>query len=129
MRIAIYFIIITYMGMSEQSWPWNVLNCRLNEFSAFSVVSKIYVYFYSRKILQPQKSDLILQASPLTFDPSIVELFLTLSVGACLLCVPHSVKLDRQTFSEVLCSRNRVTFIQVHNFTTPKTCKTVLWKQ
>lgn len=39
-----------------------------------------------------QQSDIIFSASPFTFDPSIVDLFLALSTGARLLIVKPSIK-------------------------------------
>ena len=59
--------------------------------------------------------DVVLQASPLTFDPSVVEIFTTLSCGASLVIVPESLKQVPQTLVEVLI-RQRVSLLQVRHF-------------
>ncbi|KAG9331887.1 hypothetical protein JZ751_016625 [Albula glossodonta] len=41
-----------------------------------------------RDLFQVTPDDVVFMASPLTFDPSVVEMFLSLSSGACLLIVP-----------------------------------------
>ena len=58
------------------------------------------------------KDDVIVQASPMTFDPSIVNILLAISSGACLLVVPESLKLQPSKLTEVLV-RNRASIIQV----------------
>lgn len=52
-------------------------------------------------------------ASPLTFDPSVVELFVTLASGASLLIVPQLIKMMPQELSEVLFHHHRVSVLQV----------------
>ena len=57
--------------------------------------------------------DLVLGATALTFDPSIVEIFTTLSVGACLLIVPAAVKMMPDRLLDIIHVRNKVTVLQV----------------
>ncbi|XP_023932610.1 acyl-CoA synthetase family member 4 [Lingula anatina] len=63
-------------------------------------------------LLKPCPGDVIFMASPLTFDPSVVEMFLALGSGATLLIVPHAVKAAPKLCEEVLCGRNKVTILQ-----------------
>nr|CAD7443143.1 unnamed protein product [Timema bartmani] len=52
--------------------------------------------------LNLQPNDVIFQAAPLTFDPSIVDIFLALSSGAALLVVSNEVRLSHTRLSESL---------------------------
>ena len=70
------------------------------------------IQFY-RNIYNLTSDDLVLLCSPLTFDPSVVELFTSLSVGACLLIVPHTIKVVPEVLLDVIHRRNKVTVIQV----------------
>ncbi|KAF5926876.1 hypothetical protein HPG69_001507 [Diceros bicornis minor] len=56
--------------------------------------------------------DVLFLASPLTFDPSVVEIFVALSSGASLLIVPTSVKVLPSKLAAVLFSHHRVTILQ-----------------
>lgn len=58
--------------------------------------------------------DVVFLASPLTFDPSVVEMFLALSSGACLLMVPSAVKRMPSRLANVLFRRNATTILQVN---------------
>lgn len=58
--------------------------------------------------------DVVFLASPLTFDPSVVEMFLALSSGACLLMVPSAVKRMPSRLANVLFRRNATTILQVY---------------
>uniref|UniRef100_A0A8C5UU92 Beta-alanine-activating enzyme n=1 Tax=Microcebus murinus TaxID=30608 RepID=A0A8C5UU92_MICMU len=58
------------------------------------------------------QEDVLFLASPLTFDPSVVEIFLALSSGASLLIVPTSVKMLPSKLAAVLFSCHRVTVLQ-----------------
>ncbi|KAF3825183.1 hypothetical protein GH733_005817 [Mirounga leonina] len=58
------------------------------------------------------QEDVLFLASPLTFDPSVVEIFVALSSGACLLIVPTSVKVLPSKLAAVLFSHHRVTILQ-----------------
>ncbi|KAM4854218.1 beta-alanine-activating enzyme isoform 2-T2 [Thomomys bottae] len=58
------------------------------------------------------QEDVLFLASPLTFDPSIVEIFLALSSGASLLIVPTSVKVLPSKLAAVLFSHHKVTVLQ-----------------
>ena len=57
--------------------------------------------------------DTVFLASPLTFDPSVIELFIALSSGATLLIVPQQIKMMPQKLSEVLFQRHSVSVVQV----------------
>lgn len=59
------------------------------------------------------QDDRIFNAAPLTFDPSIVEIFVTLSCGACLIIVPDSLKIVPLYLSQVLVKRQQVTVLQI----------------
>jgi len=61
--------------------------------------------------------DLVLCATALTFDPVMVELFTTLTVGACLLVLPPTVKVNPELFTNIVHVRNKVTVIQVFSYT------------
>uniref|UniRef100_A0A914W2S5 AMP-dependent synthetase/ligase domain-containing protein n=1 Tax=Plectus sambesii TaxID=2011161 RepID=A0A914W2S5_9BILA len=65
-----------------------------------------------RKRLEMTESDTVLLLSPLTFDPSMVEMFLALSSGAKLLIVPSKLKLDLPDFTAVL-AQHRPTVVQM----------------
>ncbi|XP_028711534.1 beta-alanine-activating enzyme isoform X1 [Peromyscus leucopus] len=56
--------------------------------------------------------DVLFLASPLTFDPSVVEIFVSLFSGACLLIVPTSVKVLPSKLADALFSHHRVTVLQ-----------------
>lgn len=56
--------------------------------------------------------DVVFLSSPLTFDPSVVEMFLALSSGACLLIVPSAVKKMPRRLARVLFKRNITTVLQ-----------------
>ncbi|XP_045387624.1 beta-alanine-activating enzyme isoform X3 [Lemur catta] len=58
------------------------------------------------------QEDVLFLASPLTFDPSVVEIFLALSSGASLLIVPTSVRMLPSKLAAVLFSHHRVTVLQ-----------------
>ena len=58
-------------------------------------------------------ADVVFQASPLTFDPSVVEMFIAMTTGATLLCVPNTVKLNPAKMVDILC-QNKTTVIQVN---------------
>ncbi|XP_062858189.1 beta-alanine-activating enzyme-like [Trichomycterus rosablanca] len=65
-----------------------------------------------RSIFQVTPEDVVFLASPLTFDPSVVEMFLALSSGACLLMVPTAVKRMPGRLAQVLFKRNTTTILQ-----------------
>ena len=78
------------------------------------MIRKNSVSFYicfSEKF-QMAAHDVVFQASPWTFDPSLVNLFTTLSSGASLLIVPDSLKLLPHKLMRVLVD-NGVSIIQV----------------
>ncbi|ETE59025.1 Acyl-CoA synthetase family member 4, partial [Ophiophagus hannah] len=59
--------------------------------------------------------DVVFMASPLTFDPSVIDLFISLASGACLLILPTVIKMMPQQLSRALFQQNRVTVLQVRN--------------
>ncbi|XP_058523250.1 beta-alanine-activating enzyme isoform X2 [Ochotona princeps] len=65
-----------------------------------------------RLLFDVNKEDTLFLASPLTFDPSVVEMFVALSSGASLLIVPASVKMVPSKLAAALFSRHRVTVLQ-----------------
>lgn len=65
-----------------------------------------------RSLFDITQEDVLFLASPLTFDPSVVEIFVALSSGACLLISPTSVKVLPSKLADVLFSRHRVTVLQ-----------------
>lgn len=69
--------------------------------------------FYFRKEFMPSVGDITFLASPLTFDPSLVDIFVTLSSGAALLIVPNEVKMSPDHLLIMLHMRHRVTILQV----------------
>lgn len=77
-------------------------------------VSYNCILFCLRVLFDITQEDVLFLASPLTFDPSVVEIFLALSSGASLLIVPTSIKLLPSKLASVLFSHHRVTVLQVH---------------
>ncbi|XP_052770528.1 beta-alanine-activating enzyme-like isoform X2 [Mya arenaria] len=65
-----------------------------------------------REIFGLTPEDTFLCATSLTFDPVMIELFTSLSVGACLLVVPPKVKVKPDLFIDIICQRNKVTVMQ-----------------
>ncbi|XP_072556169.1 beta-alanine-activating enzyme isoform X2 [Paramormyrops kingsleyae] len=65
-----------------------------------------------RSLFQITASDVIFMASPLTFDPSVVEIFLALSSGACLLIVPTLIKRIPSKLVNVLFTNHKTTVLQ-----------------
>ncbi|XP_023614056.1 acyl-CoA synthetase family member 4 isoform X3 [Myotis lucifugus] len=65
-----------------------------------------------RELFEITQEDVLFLASPLTFDPSVVEIFVALSSGASLLIVPTSVKVLPSKLAAVLFSHHRVTILQ-----------------
>ncbi|KAM9329496.1 beta-alanine-activating enzyme [Gastrophryne carolinensis] len=65
-----------------------------------------------RAIFSMSANDLVFLTSPLTFDPSVIELFLALSVGACLLIAPEPLKMIPQKLCSLLFQQHRVTVLQ-----------------
>ncbi|XP_028636590.1 beta-alanine-activating enzyme [Grammomys surdaster] len=65
-----------------------------------------------RSLFDITQEDILFLASPLTFDPSVVEIFVSLSSGACLLIVPTSVKVLPSKLADIVFSRHRVTVLQ-----------------
>ncbi len=85
-------------------------------YSAVASVNILYNDFiltFFSELYNLTADDLVFQASPLTFDPSVVEMFSTLCSGATLLSVPDLLKAMPSQLKEVLCGRYNVTVLQV----------------
>ncbi|XP_066532812.1 beta-alanine-activating enzyme [Hoplias malabaricus] len=65
-----------------------------------------------RLLFQMTSEDVVFLASPLTFDPSAVEMFLALTSGACLLMVPSAIKRMPGRLASVLFKQNSTTVLQ-----------------
>uniref|UniRef100_A0A2D4PRU7 AMP-dependent synthetase/ligase domain-containing protein n=1 Tax=Micrurus surinamensis TaxID=129470 RepID=A0A2D4PRU7_MICSU len=65
-----------------------------------------------REVFKITPEDVVFMASPLTFDPSVIDLFISLASGACLLILPTVIKMMPQQLSRSLFQRNRVTVLQ-----------------
>lgn len=68
---------------------------------------------YFRSIFEITHDDVLFLASPLTFDPSVVELFMALTSGASILVVPNTVKMMPVELSAALFHHHHVTVLQV----------------
>lgn len=58
--------------------------------------------------------DVVFLASPLTFDPSVVDMFLALSSGARLLVVPSMFKKTPRRLARLLFQHHKTTVMQVN---------------
>uniref|UniRef100_H2UT81 Aminoadipate-semialdehyde dehydrogenase n=1 Tax=Takifugu rubripes TaxID=31033 RepID=H2UT81_TAKRU len=66
-----------------------------------------------RSLFQVTADDVVFLASPLTFDPSVVDMFLALSSGARLLVVPSVFKKRPGQLARLLFRRHNTTVMQV----------------
>ncbi|XP_078073542.1 beta-alanine-activating enzyme [Mustelus asterias] len=66
-----------------------------------------------KSIFKVTPDDVIFMASPLTFDPSVVEMFVALSSGAMLLIVPPVIKMMPKRLAKVLFQHHKVSVMQV----------------
>jgi hypothetical protein len=75
-----------------------------------------YLHFlFHRKVLEMDKNDVVYQASALTFDPSVVEMFTCFSVGAKMLITERICKLDRALLVRIL-NENKCTVLNVRYY-------------
>ncbi|XP_032080487.1 beta-alanine-activating enzyme isoform X2 [Thamnophis elegans] len=65
-----------------------------------------------REIFEITPDDVVFMASPLSFDPSVIDLFISLASGACLLILPTVIKMMPQRLSRALFQQHRVTVLQ-----------------
>ncbi|XP_061894551.1 beta-alanine-activating enzyme [Entelurus aequoreus] len=65
-----------------------------------------------RSLFQVTADDVVFLASPLTFDPSVVDIFLALSSGAQLLIVPTVLKKIPRRLCGLLFGRHKTTLLQ-----------------
>ena len=77
-----------------------------------------YFSHFFRDLYNVTMGDIVLQASPLTFDPSAVEMFTTLSRGASLLLVPEFLKMIPSQLAQIISVRHVTTIIQVGKYPT-----------
>ncbi|XP_008280210.1 beta-alanine-activating enzyme [Stegastes partitus] len=66
-----------------------------------------------RSLFQMCSDDVVFLASPLTFDPSVVDIFLALSSGARLLIVPAVIKKIPNRLAKLLFKDHKTTVLQV----------------
>ncbi|XP_070816876.1 beta-alanine-activating enzyme [Chaetodon trifascialis] len=66
-----------------------------------------------RSLFQMSADDVVFLASPLTFDPSVVDIFLALSSGAQLLIVPSLIKKMPGRLARLLFKHHKTTVLQV----------------
>lgn len=66
-----------------------------------------------RSLFHFSKEDVVFLASPLTFDPSVVDIFLTLTSGAQLLIVPTIIKKMPNRLAQLLFISHKTTVLQV----------------
>lgn len=65
-----------------------------------------------RSLFQVSADDVVFLASPLTFDPSVVEIFLALSSGAQLLIIPAVIKKMPNRLAQLLFKNHQTTVLQ-----------------
>ncbi|NXP09859.1 ACSF4 enzyme, partial [Thinocorus orbignyianus] len=65
-----------------------------------------------KSLFEITQDDVLFLASPLTFDPSVVELFLALTSGASILIVPSTIRMMPVELSAALFQRHQVTVLQ-----------------
>ncbi|OXB55049.1 hypothetical protein ASZ78_015064 [Callipepla squamata] len=65
-----------------------------------------------QSIFEITQDDVLFLASPLTFDPSVVELFVALTSGASILILPNAVKMMPVELSAALFVHHHVTVLQ-----------------
>lgn len=65
-----------------------------------------------RSLFQMSADDVVFLASPLTFDPSVVDIFLALSSGAQLLIVPSAIKKMPGRLARLLFKHHKTTVLQ-----------------
>ncbi|KAK5869916.1 hypothetical protein PBY51_024593 [Eleginops maclovinus] len=66
-----------------------------------------------KSLFQMSAHDVVLLASPLTFDPSVVDIFLALSAGAQLLIIPSVIKKMPRRLARLLFKDHKTTVLQV----------------
>jgi len=65
-----------------------------------------------RAVFQVMPNDVVFLASPYTFDPFIVQMFIAFAAGARLVIVPDSVKMVPSKLCAILFDEERVTILQ-----------------
>lgn len=77
-----------------------------------AVCLKMHI-FWLRSLFQMCADDVVFLASPLTFDPSVVDIFLALSSGAQLLIIPSVIKKMPSRLAQLLFRDHKATVLQV----------------
>lgn len=67
----------------------------------------------NRDLFQITSDDVVFLASPYTFDPFIVQMFVAFAAGARIVLVPDSVKVMPSKLCHILFDQERVTILQV----------------
>ena len=67
----------------------------------------------NRDIFQITSDDVVFLASPYTFDPFIVQMFLAFAAGASIVIVPDSIKVMPSKLCHILFDEEKVTILQV----------------
>ena len=75
----------------------------------------MFILLLNRNIFQVVADDVVFLASPYTFDPFIVQLFVAFAAGARLVMVPDAVKAVPSKLCEILFDEEKVTIFQVGN--------------
>ncbi|XP_065073672.1 beta-alanine-activating enzyme [Ochlerotatus camptorhynchus] len=65
------------------------------------------------KLFKLGESDRILVSCPPTFDPFVVDVFMALRNGACLILVANEIRLDAGRLRKIVFEQNAVTFMQI----------------
>ena len=78
----------------------------------------MFILLLNRKIFQVEPDDVVFLASPYTFDPFIVQMFVAFAAGARLVMVPDAVKVVPSKLCEILFDEEKVTIFQVDNMYT-----------
>ncbi|XP_074010354.1 beta-alanine-activating enzyme isoform X2 [Numenius arquata] len=65
-----------------------------------------------KSLFEITQDDMLFLASPLTFDPSVVELFVALTSGASILIVPSTIRMMPVELSAALFHHHQVTVLQ-----------------
>lgn len=76
------------------------------------VMHLILIYFF-REIVNITPNDVIYFGTSLTFDPSFIELFITLTTGATLFILPNRIHINPTHLYKMLFIEKNVTFLQM----------------
>lgn len=77
------------------------------------MISHSALTLLNRDIFQITSDDVVFLASPYTFDPFIVQMFLAFAAGARIAIVPDSIKVMPSKLCHILFDEESVTILQV----------------